>query len=85
MEEEGEIAAFWENPSPTVGGFDFVFVRELSEDQKCHICLVAMRNPVQTSSVHRFCESCLLKSIGCVFGTVSHLDYWEHDGFRFQK
>ena len=75
MEEEGEIAAFGENPSPTVGGFDFVFVSELSQEQKCPICLLAMRDPVQTECGHRFCGSCLLKSFGCVFGTVSHLDY----------
>ncbi|XP_020613479.1 TNF receptor-associated factor 6-B-like [Orbicella faveolata] len=59
---EGEIAAFGESHSSTIGGFDFIFEDELSQEQKCPICLLAMRNPVQTICGHRFCESCLLKS-----------------------
>ena len=45
-----------------IGGHDFVFVDELSPGQTCSICLVAMRNPVQTACGHRFCESCLLET-----------------------
>ena len=75
MEGEGEIAAFRESHTPTVSDFDFLFEDELSQEQKCPICLLAMRNPVQTKCGHRFCESCLLESFRCVFGPVSHLDY----------
>jgi len=63
---EGEIAAFGESHSATIGGFDFIYEDELSQEQKCPICLLAMRNPVQTRCGHRFCESCLLESFRCV-------------------
>ncbi|KAJ7355993.1 hypothetical protein OS493_027387 [Desmophyllum pertusum] len=46
--------------NPGLVGMIFVFVDELSTGQTCSICLVAMRNPVQTMCGHRFCESCLL-------------------------
>ena len=42
------------------GAYDFSFVDQLSPGQTCPICLVAMRNPVQTICGHRFCEDCLL-------------------------
>lgn len=48
------------NDEPLYGGYDFVFVDELSPGQTCSICLVAMRNPVQTVCGHRFCEDCLV-------------------------
>lgn len=52
---------------PIFGGYDFVFVDELSPGQICSICLVAMRNPVQTPCGHRFCEECLVGTFGyCV-------------------
>lgn len=44
------------------GGYDFEFLHELSECQKCSICLLAMRDPVQTECGHRFCETCLMRS-----------------------
>ena len=47
----------------SVGGYNIEFVDELSECQQCSICLLAMRNPVQTPCGHRFCKSCLLKSL----------------------
>lgn len=37
-----------------------MFVDKLSPGQTCSICLVAMRNPVQTVCGHRFCEDCLV-------------------------
>ena len=46
-----------------IGGHDFLFVDELSPGQTCSICLVAMRNPVQTACGDRFCESCLLETL----------------------
>ena len=60
---------------PGFGGHDFVFVDELSLGQTCSICLVAMRNPVQTMCGHRFCEDCLLRTFRCcvLFLCSSHL------------
>ena len=55
MEEEFE-------DEPRIGGYDVVFVDELSQRQSCPVCLLAMRNPVQTVCGHRFCESCLLET-----------------------
>ena len=61
--EDLEIRAFHrlelEDKPIQFGGHDFVFVDGLSAGQTCSICLLAMRNPVQTICGHRFCESCL--------------------------
>lgn len=69
---------------PIFGGYDFVFVDELSPGQICSICLVAMRNPVQTPCGHRFCEECLVGTFGyCVLFNLhvpqllyKAIDYW---------
>ena len=50
-----------------IGGYDFVFIDELSPVQTCSICLHAMRNPVQTVCGHRFCETCLLETFRWCF------------------
>ncbi|XP_015776101.1 PREDICTED: TNF receptor-associated factor 6-like [Acropora digitifera] len=47
-----------------VKGYDFEFVDELSPDHRCSICLLGMRNPVQTAKCgHRFCDGCLVKAL----------------------
>ena len=44
-------------------GYDFEFVEELKDEYKCPVCLVAMKNPVQTKRCgHRYCRECLLKT-----------------------
>ena len=56
-EEQSEI----DEPIPE--GYDFEFLDELSSEHKCAICLLGIRNPVQTATCgHRFCKGCLLKS-----------------------
>ena len=39
------------------GGYEYEFVDEVSPSQKCPVCLLAMRDAVQTSACgHRFVE-----------------------------
>ncbi|XP_078371051.1 TNF receptor-associated factor 6-like isoform X1 [Oculina patagonica] len=45
---------------PRFGGYDYEFVDEVSENQKCPVCLLPMRDAVQTTECgHRFCKDCL--------------------------
>ena len=61
MEPENPIEYVEEHiHEPRFGGYDFMFADELLLAQTCSICLLAMRNPVQTICGHRFCEDCLL-------------------------
>ena len=44
-----------------LGGYEYEFVDEVSTSQKCPVCLLPMRDAVQTSVCgHRFCRDCLL-------------------------
>ena len=40
-------------------GFEAYFVSDLLKRHECPICLLAMRNPVQTECGHLFCKECL--------------------------
>ena len=43
-----------------LGGYEYEFVDEVSTSQKCPVCLLAMRDAVQTAVCgHRFCRDCL--------------------------
>lgn len=43
-----------------LGGYEYEFVDETSDNQKCPVCLLPMRDPVQTESCgHRLCRECL--------------------------
>ena len=44
------------------GGLDYQFVDKTLDVSRleCSICLLALRNPHQTSCGHRFCYSCIL-------------------------
>ncbi|XP_068725653.1 TNF receptor-associated factor 6-like isoform X2 [Montipora capricornis] len=45
---------------PRFGGYEYEFVDEVSQNQKCPVCLLPMRDAVQTSDCgHRFCRDCL--------------------------
>lgn len=49
-----------EEIQPRFGGYEYEFVDEVSDSQKCPVCLLPMRDAVQTSECgHRFCEDCL--------------------------
>lgn len=43
-------------------GYDASFLPELDKKYACPVCLVALRNPVQTKCGHRFCKACLHQS-----------------------
>ena len=49
-----------EDTRPHFGGYDYEFVDEVSDSQKCPVCLWPMRDAVQTLECgHRFCKDCL--------------------------
>ena len=41
------------------GGYDVECTRKLSAEYECGICLLILRQPVQTLCGHRFCRGCL--------------------------
>ena len=49
-----------EDIPPRFGGYEYEFVDEVSPNQKCPVCLLPMKDAVQTSECgHRFCRDCL--------------------------
>ena len=48
---------------PRSEGYDEYFDPPLESKYKCPICLLGLREPMQTSCGHRFCRGCILRSI----------------------
>nr|XP_039257229.1 TNF receptor-associated factor 6-like [Styela clava] len=46
-----------------LGGYDYEFVPSLDNKHMCPICFNALREPVQTECGHRFCHTCILRSV----------------------
>lgn len=44
-------------------GYDVEFDPPLESKYECPICLMALREAVQTRCGHRFCKACIVKSI----------------------
>ena len=44
-------------------GYDEYFDPPLESKYECPICLLGLREPVQTTCGHRFCRGCILRSI----------------------
>lgn len=62
----GEIAEYVENGEIHLhfGGYEYEFVDEVLPSQKCPVCLLPMKDPVQTIECgHRFCRGCLEENI----------------------
>ncbi len=50
-----------ETSEPSEGYDTDRFVPEVEEKFKCPICMMVLRNPIQTHCGHRYCHSCLAK------------------------
>ena len=49
-----------DDTQPPFGGYEYQFVDEVSDSQKFPVCLLPMRDAVQTLECgHRFCKDCL--------------------------
>ena len=46
-----------------IGGWAFEFVDKVDPDYECFICLLPIRDPVQTQCGHLFCQTCLDRSL----------------------
>lgn len=51
-----------------IQGYDVEFDPPLESKYECPICLMALREAVQTPCGHRFCKACIIKSIRYVSG-----------------
>ena len=56
----GEFSSYEE---PRSEGYDEYFDPPLESRYECPICLLGLREPVQTSYGHRFCKGCILRSV----------------------
>ena len=57
-----------EQTRPTLGGYEYEFVDNVSDNQICPVCLLPMRDAVQTKECgHRFCKDCLHGILRYVF------------------
>ncbi|XP_074605798.1 TNF receptor-associated factor 6-like isoform X1 [Acropora palmata] len=70
-------------------GYDEYFDPPLEIKYECPICLLGLREPVQTICGHRFCRGCILRSIRdagpkCPVDNV-HLDEWQLHPDNFAK
>ncbi len=47
-------------------GYDYTFEPPLESKYECPICLMCLREPVQTECGHRFCRNCITRSLRLV-------------------
>jgi TNF receptor-associated factor 6 len=43
------------------GGYDACFLESVDKDLECPVCLLALRDPMQTSCGHLMCKTCMDK------------------------
>ena len=61
--ELSTVSAFSRSDSSSSEGYDEYFDPLLESKYECSICLLGLREPVQTTCGHRFCKGCILRSI----------------------
>ena len=61
--EQSTMSAFSRSDSSSSEGNDEYFDPPLESKYECPICLLGLREPVQTTCGHRFCKGCILRSI----------------------
>ena len=61
--EPSTVSAFSRSDSSSSEGYDEYFDPPLESKYECPICLLGLREPVQTTCGHRFCKGCILRSI----------------------
>jgi len=54
---------FLSHEEPRSEGYDEYFDPPLESKYECPICLLGLREPVQTTCGHRFCKGCIVRSI----------------------
>jgi len=54
---------FLSHEEPRSEGYDEYFDPPLESKYECPICLLGLREPVQTGCGHRFCRGCIVRSI----------------------
>ena len=54
---------FLSHDEPRSEGYDEYFDPPLESKYECPICLLGLREPVQTICGHRFCRGCIVRSI----------------------
>ena len=52
-----------QNEEETTEGYSETFDPPLDNKYECPICLLGLREPVQTICGHRFCHACILRSL----------------------
>lgn len=68
---------------PRSKGYDQYFDSPLESQCECPVCLLGLREPVQTSCGHRFWRSCIVQPPTPIYShNFSHLLWWNrHTGF----
>mgnify|MGYP000014160322 CR=1 FL=1 len=60
-----------EQARPTFGGYEYEFIDNVLDNQICPVCLLPMRDAVQTKECgHRFCKDCLHGILRFVFSRM---------------